>query len=136
MHEISALVETGVYADDLAAAEAFYTGVLGLHVIGREPGRHVFFRVGEASVLLVFNPAATLQGDTLPAHGARGPGHFALGVRADDLPAWRARLAAHRVAVEKEVRWPRGGTSLYFRDPAGNSVELLTPGLWGLPSGW
>jgi len=28
------------------------------------------------------------------------------------------------------VKWPRGGTSLYFRDPAGHLVELATPGLW------
>jgi hypothetical protein len=27
-------------------------------------------------------------------------------------------------------------TAVYFRDPAGNSVELITPGLWGLPGGW
>ena len=108
----------------------------GLEIIGHEAGRHVFFRVGAAGVLLVFNPQATLQGGLLPAHGVRGPGHFALGVRADDLPAWRERLAACGVEVEKEVRWPRGGHSLYFRDPAGNSVELITPGVWGLPSGW
>jgi catechol 2,3-dioxygenase-like lactoylglutathione lyase family enzyme len=105
-------------------------------VIGKEPGRHVFFRVGSSTVLLAFLADATLRGDLLPAHGARGPGHFALGVRADSLAAWRERLAAHGVAVEKEVTWPRGGRSIYFRDPAGNSVELLTPGLWGLPSGW
>ena len=48
----------------------------------------------------------------------------------------RQRLQEHGVVIEKEVLWPRGGTSLYFRDPAGNSVELLTPGVWGLPSGW
>ena len=72
----------------------------------------------------------------LPAHGATGPGHFALGIRADDLAGWHEGLAAHGVVVEKDVRWPRGGQSLYLRDPAGNSVELITPGLWGLPSGW
>ncbi len=136
MHEILAVVETGVYVDDLARAEAFYRDVLGLEVIGREAGRHVFFRVGTAGVLLVFNPDTTSEGGTLPAHGARGSGHFALGIRAEDLAGWRARLADCGVVIEKEVRWPRGGQSLYFRDPAGNSVELLTPGLWGLPSGW
>jgi catechol 2,3-dioxygenase-like lactoylglutathione lyase family enzyme len=136
MLDILGIIETGVYADDLDRAEAFYRDVLGLAVAGKEAGRHVFFRAGPASMLLVFKPEATLRGDLLPAHGARGPGHFALGIRADDLPAWRQRLAAHGVAVEKEVQWPRGGRSLYFRDPAGNSVELLTPGLWGLPSGW
>jgi catechol 2,3-dioxygenase-like lactoylglutathione lyase family enzyme len=136
MQEIVAVVETGVYADDLDRAEEFYRDVLGLEVIGKEAGRHVFFRVGPASMLLVFHPETTLRGDVLPAHGAHGPGHYALGVAADDLPAWRDRLAANGVAVEKEVEWPRGGRSFYFRDPAGNSVELLTPGLWGLPSGW
>ncbi len=42
----------------------------------------------------------------------------------------------HGVEIEKEVEWPKGGTSLYFRDPAGSSVELVTRGLWGLPSRW
>ena len=68
--------------------------------------------------------------------GATGPTHFALGIAAADLDAWRQRLERHGVSIEKEAKWPRGGTSLYFRDPSGNSVELITPGLWGLPSGW
>jgi catechol 2,3-dioxygenase-like lactoylglutathione lyase family enzyme len=136
MDEILGVVETAVYVDDLNRAEAFYRDVLGLTVIGKERGRHVFFRCGDRGILLLFLPAATLHGDHLPAHGCTGPGHFALGVPAGSLPAWRQRLREHGVVIEKEVLWPRGGTSLYFRDPAGNSVELLTPGVWGLPSGW
>ena len=135
MGEIVAIVETAIYVDDLDAAEAFYRSVLGLEVIGKEADRHIFFRVGDG-VLLAFVPEATLRGDMLPPHGARGPGHFALGVRAENLNEWKRRLEAHGVAVEKEVEWPRGGRSLYFRDPAGNSVEIVTPGLWGLPGGW
>jgi catechol 2,3-dioxygenase-like lactoylglutathione lyase family enzyme len=136
MRPIEDLVETGIYADDLAAAERFYSDMLGLTLIAKEAGRHVFFRVGDRSMLLVFRPDATLEGDRLPAHGARGPGHFALGIAAVDLDGWRRRLAEHRVAVEHEESWPHGGHSLYFRDPAGNSVELITPGVWGLTSGW
>ena len=134
MPEIQAVIETSLYVDDLAKTEAFYRDVLGLAVIGKEPGRHVFFRVGEKNVLLAFNAATTLQGDT--PHGATGPGHFALGINAADLDHWRQRLLAHGVVIEKEVQWPRGGRSLYFRDPAGNCVELVTPGCWGLASGW
>ena len=104
--EIEAIVETAIYVDDLDAAEAFYRGMLGLEVIGQEAGRHVFFRVG-SGVLLVFNPDATLMGDMLPPHGSRGPGRFALGVRAVGLDEWRRRLEGQRVAVEKEVTWPR-----------------------------
>jgi catechol 2,3-dioxygenase-like lactoylglutathione lyase family enzyme len=132
---IAHLVEAAVYADDLTQAEEFYREVLGLEPIGREPGRHVFFRVGP-SVLLVFKADTTRQGTTLPAHGATGPGHFALGIATEEWEAWRARLRDHGVRIEKEMQWPRGGRSLYFRDPAGNSVELITPGCWGLPSGW
>jgi catechol 2,3-dioxygenase-like lactoylglutathione lyase family enzyme len=133
---IKAVVETALYVDDLPATETFYRTVLGLPVIGKELGRHVFFQVGEASVLLAFRAEATRKGDPLPPHGARGPGHFALGIEAEAFDAWRKLLHGHGVTVEKEVEWPRGGKSLYFRDPAGNLVELVTPGVWGLPSGW
>lgn len=136
MRPIEGLVEIGVYADDLDAAERFYAGVLGLGLRGKEAGRHVFFRVDDRAMLLVFRPESTLQGDHLPPHGARGPGHFALGIAAEDLDAWRERLREQRVEIEHEESWPLGGHSLYFRDPAGNSVELITPGVWGLPSGW
>jgi catechol 2,3-dioxygenase-like lactoylglutathione lyase family enzyme len=104
--------------------------------MGKEPGRSVFFQVGEASALLAFLAEVTSKGGHLPPHGANGPGHFALGIETEALDAWRKHLQAHGIAIEKEVEWPRGGRSLYFRDPAGNSVELVTPGVWGLPSGW
>jgi catechol 2,3-dioxygenase-like lactoylglutathione lyase family enzyme len=133
---IKAVVETAIYVDDLQTTETFYRTVLGLRVIGQEAGRHVFFQAGEASVLLAFRAETTLKGDHLPPHGAAGPGHFALGIEAASFDAWRKLLQGHGVAIEKEVEWPRGGRSLYFRDPAGNSVELVTPGVWGLPSGW
>ena len=129
------LVETGIYVDDLDGAERFYQDVLGLEVIGRVSGRHVFFRVGRDDVLLIFRAEETLK-DPRTFHGATGPGHFALGIQAGDLDTWRQQLQGHGVAIDDEVVWPRGGRSIYFRDPAGNSVELITPGIWGLPSGW
>jgi catechol 2,3-dioxygenase-like lactoylglutathione lyase family enzyme len=133
---LDTVVETAVYASDLEAAEAFYGGVLGLQPVGREPGRHVFFRVGVGSLFLVFDPTTTLQGGELPPHGATGSGHFAFGIRPETLDDWRRHLAARGVVIEKEYTWPRGGRSLYFRDPAGNLVELITPGVWGTPAGW
>lgn len=134
-HGIQHLVEAALYVDDLGRAEAFYRDVLGLELLGKEAGRHVFFRAGQG-VLLVFNPVATGKAGPLPSHGGRGPGHAALGISADSLDYWRGRLLEHGVQIEKEATWPREGRSLYFRDPAGNSVELVTPGCWGLPSGW
>jgi catechol 2,3-dioxygenase-like lactoylglutathione lyase family enzyme len=131
------VLETCLYADDLAAAEAFYGGTLGLVVFAREPGRHVFFRCGEG-MLLVFDPARTsaapgeVGGVPVPAHGTRGAGHVALRVAEAAFEAWRERLRASAVGVEAEIVWPRGGRSLYLRDPAGNSVELATGTIWGL----
>ena len=51
-------------------------------------------------------------------------------LRATQLTAWEETLAAHAVAIEGRTDWPRGGTSIYFRDPDGHLLELATPGLW------
>jgi catechol 2,3-dioxygenase-like lactoylglutathione lyase family enzyme len=58
--------------------------------------------------------------------------HLAFAVAADALDAWRRHLEGSGVPVESTVGWPRGGTSLYVRDPDGHSVELVTPGLWAI----
>lgn len=123
------VIETCIYAADLDAAERFYRDVLGLEFHARVAGRHVFFRSG-AGMFLIFNPGETLVPGALPTHGTRGPGHAAFAIDAATLPAWKARLAQHGVAVELEYTWPSGGHSLYFRDPAGNSIELTTPKTW------
>ena len=44
----------------------------------------------------------------------------------------RERLQQEGVAIESEVTWPGGGRSIYFRDPAGNSLEFAMAGIWGL----
>ena len=51
---IKGVVETAIYVDDLQTTEAFYGTILSLPVMGKEDGRHVFFQVGESSVLLAF----------------------------------------------------------------------------------
>jgi len=47
---------------------------------------------------------------------------------------WSARIAAleeivgeEQITIEKEVNWKNRNKSLYFRDPVGNLVELMTP---------
>lgn len=126
------ILEACLYAEDLEAAERFYAAVLGLEVVARVEGRHVFFRCGNR-VFLVFDPRKTRDGGgDIPAHGAEGAGHVCFAMRAEEVDAWRGRLAALGVAVESDHAWPGGGRSLYFRDPAGNSVELGTPRIWKL----
>jgi catechol 2,3-dioxygenase-like lactoylglutathione lyase family enzyme len=134
---IPGVLETVVYAEDLAAAERFYQGILGLEVFLRQEGRLVFFRLG-AGMFLVFNPASTerdriiVNGSPIPIHGARGPGHVAFRVPEAEVERWRRHLERAGVDIESEVRWASGGRSLYVRDPAGNSVELATAATWGI----
>lgn len=135
MTPLNRIVETGLYVHDLEASERFYADVLGLECLGREAGRHVFFRVGNEAVLLLFRAEATRAEAETP-HGAEGAGHVAFGVAVDELERWRARLAERGVVIEQDVEWPRGGRSFYFRDPSGNLLEIVTPGVWGLSSGW
>jgi catechol 2,3-dioxygenase-like lactoylglutathione lyase family enzyme len=130
------ILETALYVNDLDAAQRFYAEVLGLTLIGVQTDRHVFFRCGRG-VLLLFNPAVTalpttVADQTIPAHGTTGAGHMAFAVRDDEIDGWRRRLEAAGVTIESEVAWPQGGHSLYFRDPAGNSIELATPRIWGI----
>jgi catechol 2,3-dioxygenase-like lactoylglutathione lyase family enzyme len=126
------VLETCLYTDDLDAAQAFYQTVLGLQLWSKGEGRHVFFRL-ESAMFLLFNPAQTSRtGEGMLPHGAMGAGHAAFRVREEEIGPWRDHLLRHNVEIEKEVTWPSGGHSLYFRDPAGNCLELATPALWRL----
>lgn len=125
------ILETSLYVDDLGAARQFYRQVLSLEPFAEAEGRHLFFKVGRG-VLLLFNPKETrVPSGDVPSHGATGPGHAALGIRQGEIEAWRQRLEGEGVSIEAEIQWPNGGRSLYFRDPAGNSLELTTPETWG-----
>ena len=138
MPKATQVLESCLYVDNLEVAKDFYQEVFGLDLCSEDPGRHVFFRCGAAMVLL-FQPEETEKetsreddGIDVPPHGAHGPGHLAFQVDEDSLPAWRQQFANHGVTVEREIEWPGGGYSLYVRDPAQNSLEVATPGLWGL----
>jgi catechol 2,3-dioxygenase-like lactoylglutathione lyase family enzyme len=132
----TAILETVLYAEDLDAVRTFYRDLIGLECIQVEEGRHVFFKCGD-QMLLVFNPYKTLQPANatlpVPAHGAFGRGHVCFRASATDLADWR-KLFEHRgIEIEADFAWPRGGRSIYIRDPAGNSVEFAEPRIWGLP---
>ena len=134
MPKLDRVLETALYVDDLERAARFYADVLGLHPLFADV-RLRAFAVGGRSVLLLFRRGASLEtttmpGGTIPPHDGRGPLHVAFGIGSEELAAWEARLTAHEIAVEGRTDWPRGGHSIYFRDPDGHLLELATPGLW------
>jgi catechol 2,3-dioxygenase-like lactoylglutathione lyase family enzyme len=97
--------------------------------------RFCAFEAGGRQALLLFVRGSDPHGSvvkfgTIPPHDGSGPVHIGFGIPAESLPAWRARLAEYGVAIESTVTWPRGGTSIYFRDPDGHLLELVTPGIW------
>jgi len=132
----SAILESALYVTDLSAAEAFYSDVLGLTVLGKVEGRHVFFRCGDG-VLLLFNAEATKIPPApdarlkVPPHGTAGEGHLCFAASADEIAKWREHLAARNIAIESDFEWPQGGHSIYIRDPSGNSIEFAEPRIWG-----
>ena len=131
---LTGVLETGIYVEDMARSRAFYEGVFGLSPMLAD-GRLTAYSVGPASVFLIFLRGATVEPVTLPSgvvppHDARGAQHFAFAIRADAVAPWRHRLGEAGVEIESEIVWPRGGTSLYFRDPDDHLLELVSPGLW------
>lgn len=130
MRPIDRVLETILYVDDLDAARAFYQDVLGFELYSQKDGVFVFFKCGPG-MLLLFNPEAAASNTSIPAHGTKGPGHACFAVAEADLAAWRERLISQDVPIEQDVEWPSGAHSFYFRDPAGNSLELATPKIWG-----
>jgi len=127
------IFESVLYADDFQATVTFYRDVLGLELISASDLVAAFRCAG--GVLLIFDPQlSAAAGRDVPSHGKSGAGHLAFAATDDEREEWKRRLVAAGVPIEAEIDWKQGGRSLYFRDPAGNSVEFAPLRLWG--GGW
>ncbi|MCX6952329.1 MAG: VOC family protein [Verrucomicrobia bacterium] len=132
---INGVIETILYVDNLTKAVAFYRDVLGLDPMRGDPARFQAFDSGAGRVLILFRRGCTLaptpvSGGVIPPHDGTGPHHLGLAIAAADYERWKTWLTARGVAIESEATWERGGKSLYFRDPDGHLLELVTPGIW------
>jgi len=132
--KIAGAIETAIHVDDIERAAEFYAAILGLEKMeGNE--RFCAFSAGGRDVFLLFRSGGSTQpiqipGGTIPPHGGSGPLHFAFAIAETDWDLWTKHLESYRVAIESVVRWPRGGRSIYIRDPDNHLVELATPGTW------
>jgi len=129
---------------DLAAARDFYCNVLGAEYFmtvddetfrrfGRPPaGKH-----GEGSHhVSVFMGGRTRIDLFLQSRGQGaldlGHPHYAFHVRSGQLAAWKRRLERLGIPVEGPLQLgPPGQASLYFNDPFGNHLEIMTLGFTG-----
>ena len=133
---VSGQLESSLYVGDLGASKSFYQRVFGFEVL-LEEDRMVGLAVPGGTVLLLFRRGGSVQpsempGGTIPAHDGRGTLHLCFAVPLSALDDWERHLAALGIPVESRVTQSFGGTSLYFRDPDGHSLEVAVPGLWAV----
>ncbi|MEM6677459.1 MAG: VOC family protein [Pseudomonadota bacterium] len=108
-----------IFVDDLAAARAFYEGVLGLTVLWEQEGAALGLAVGAA--MLIVEPE-----DRDGPEGALVGRFLGLSLAIADIAAEHARLSDAGVAFEgPPERQPWGGTLAHLRDPAGNVLTLV-----------
>jgi catechol 2,3-dioxygenase-like lactoylglutathione lyase family enzyme len=134
MPKLARILETALYVRDLDRAAAFYEHVLGLACIHSDY-RMRAFDVSGTGVLLLFPEGGSLQpidtpGGSIPPHDGSGPMHVAFSISAEELEHWQKHLTDAGVVLEGRTQWPRGGVSVYFRDPDDHLLEIATPGLW------
>ena len=115
--------------DDLDAARAFYTGVLGCGE-GRSSAQWIDFDFHGHQIVAHLVPEATTDAGTNPVdgHGVPVP-HFGLVLALDEWHALADRLteAGTHFAIPPTIRFkgqPGEQATMFFRDPAGNAIEI------------
>ena len=134
MPRVEKVLETSLYVEDLARSTRFYSDVLGFSPL-LDDGRLAALDTGCRQVLLLFRRGGSeapspVPGGVIPPHGGGGRLHLAFAIAPESLDSWMHQLERNDVPLESVVHPERGGTSLYFRDPDGNLIELATPGIW------
>lgn len=131
--KINRIIETVIYCDNVEEMFDFYQDLFKFEVIQKSFPRGVFMRCGE-SILAIFDRSMTSQeGQLPPHHGATGAQHFAFEIPDDEYEEWKKFFLEKGISIEQEITWKsrnNGARSFYFRDPAGNNVEMTEKKLW------
>ncbi len=136
MPQIKRILEAALYVEDLELARSFYQKVFEFETLFSDQ-RLCALNVLNQQVLLLFlrgasTVATVIPGGVIPPTDGDGQQHLAFAIDLSELPRWESRLGENNLKIESKVRWTRGGTSIYFRDPDGHLLELATPGLWSI----
>jgi catechol 2,3-dioxygenase-like lactoylglutathione lyase family enzyme len=109
---------------------AFYTGVLGMRLVLEQPNlddpgsTHLFFEAGPGQFIAYFVPRQGSLPETPQRRQLGGMLHLALNL---SVPIEEAMEALDAAGVSYKGPIDRGyERSLYFRDPNGAVIELLT----------
>jgi catechol 2,3-dioxygenase-like lactoylglutathione lyase family enzyme len=132
---LNGVLETALFVEDVARSSRFYRELFGFEVLV-EGDRLCSLKVKLGQVLLLFRRGGSLDDIHLPGGvipggmDVEGRSHMAFAIADEELEPWRRWLQQNSIVIESTVCWERGGTSLYFRDPDENLLELATPGIW------
>jgi catechol 2,3-dioxygenase-like lactoylglutathione lyase family enzyme len=120
---VSGVSELVLEVVDLAAAERFYAGVLGLPVVERWEHRDaIWVMAGDRTRIGLWRPQVGLAGGRGGIHV-----HFAMHLEDADYDAAVARLREQGYEPQEETFGGYGGSrAVYVPDPDGNVVELWT----------
>jgi catechol-2,3-dioxygenase len=131
MPHVNGILETSLYVESAARSAEFYRRVFGFELINattsdtlNDDTRLCAMRAGDRSVLLLFKKGGT------PDTDATGAIHIAFGIARSDLRPWEDWLAHLGIPIESRKQWNYGGEAIYFRDPDGHLLEVVTPGVW------
>jgi catechol 2,3-dioxygenase-like lactoylglutathione lyase family enzyme len=129
--KFTGVLETALYhsAGEKGAVEDFYGEVLGLtRVATWDSG--IAFRVGTGVLLLFDRDRLNRIPGPISSHGSRGAGHACVLASAEEYETWRERVVSHGVNIVHDQVWDERMRSFYFRDPAGNLLEVASGDLW------
>jgi catechol 2,3-dioxygenase-like lactoylglutathione lyase family enzyme len=112
------IAQIELHCDDLAAAEAFYCGVLGLAKVGRF-GDSLFVRCGEVNLIIQASPNPKLPGSLIyfGADGCVGEATAALQAQGVVFKQSPRRIARNHEGYDIWLG--------FFDDPWGNPLALL-----------
>ena len=131
--QVNGILETSLYVERPTRSVEFYRRIFGFEPIDTDQKEGITdqtrlcaMRAGDRSVLLLFKKDGTA--DT----NATGAIHVAFGISRSELRKWEVWLSQQGITIEQRKTWKYGGEALYFRDPDGHLLEVVTPGVWSI----
>lgn len=126
MTEPSGTVSVRYMVDDVAAAVAYYTKVLGFEILTNFPPAFADVRRGNLRLLL--SGPTSSAGRPMPDGEKPGPGGWnRIHLLVDDIDAEVARLRDAGAQFRNDILEGPGGKQVLLQDPSGNVVELFQP---------
>lgn len=114
--------------DDMDAAIAFYTGLIGFDVVINKSPYFAWLSLGNLRLLLSHPGGGSGGGEAMPDGALPTPGGWnRISLEVNDLEATVQDLKNQDAHFRNEVVTGIGGKQILLEDPSGNLVELFQP---------